>query len=582
MSPRRVALRPSVFRLAAGLALGLGLASPPAIATAETLSGAYLAARHAAQNTDVAEAASRFDAALARDPDNVALMEQAVIFGAAAGHVEDALPVAERLEEAAPGHRMAALALTAEAIRNGDFAAASARIDAHPDAYHPLVAAMLGAWAAFGAGDEAKADAAFATLDDRPIFTIFTGYHQGLMRHAAGDAEGAVVAYQRAADEMTTPTGRIARAYAAALRATGDNEAARALYDGAAALTVGDAVLEADIASLDAGAAPTPLVSTPAEGAAEALYGLAAALGRDGEEKLSLFYTRIALYLRPGFDDAALLAAELLDDEDQYALAIDAYESIPPESPLSRAAEIGRADALRAKGDEAEAIEALKALARRAPDAVDAHTALGDLYRRSERFAEGAVAYDAAIRILDAQGRPNWVLYYERGICYERSGEWDKAEADFFSALELREDQPLVLNYLGYSWLEKGRNVDRAMEMIEKAVEQRPEDGYIVDSLGWGHYIRAQYDDAVEHLERAVELRPVDPVINDHFGDALWQVGRRLEAAFQWRRALSFGPEPDDAARIKKKLDQGLDAVLAEEAKAEQAGGEPSTASNGG
>lgn len=583
MASRRAPIRMFLAAFTAGAALVAPLAAPLPATAAETLSGAYLAARQAARSTDVAEAARYFSAALARDRDNVALMEQVVIYRTAAGDVAGALPTAKRLEAIEPGHRMAALLLTAEAIRTGDYADASARIEAQPGAYHPLVAAMLGAWAAFGMGDEAKADAAFAALDDRPIFTIFSGFHQGLMRHARGDAAGAVEAYKRAADEMTTPSGRIARAYAAALRDVGDAEGARALYDGAASLTVADPVMEADIAALDAGAAPQRLVTDTAEGAAEALYGLAAALGRDGEERLSLFYTRTALYLRPGFDEAALLAAELLDEEAQYTLAIDAYEAIPTASPLSRAAEIGRAEALLANGDEAEAVEALRALTRRAPDAIDAHVALGDIFRRSDRFAEGAVAYDAAIKLMEAQGRPNWVLYYERGICYERSGEWEKAEADFFKALELREDQPLVLNYLGYSWLEKGLNIDRAMEMIAKAVEQRPEDGYIVDSLGWGHYLLKEYPEAVENLERAVELRPVDPVINDHLGDALWQVGRRLEAAFQWRRALSFGPEPDEAKRIKDKLDQGLDAVLAEEAKAEGSGA-PATAatSNGG
>lgn len=536
------------------------------VQAAETLSGSYLAARHAAQNADVASAAKYFAAALKRDPGNVELMQQAIIYQTAAGDVEAAIAVARKLETLSPGHRMAALVLTAEMMKAGDFAGATARIDAAPGAYHPLVGAMLSAWTAFGAGDDESADAALAGLDDRAIYKIFAGYHEGLMRHARGDAPGAVEAYGRAAEVMTTPTGRIARAYAAALRETGDVEGARALYDGAASIAVGDAILENELAALDAGEAPARLVTNAAEGAAEALYGLAAALGRDGEERLSLFYTRTAIYLRPDFHEAALLAAELLRDQDQYDLAVAAYEKIPADSPLARTAEIGRADALRGRGDEAEAIEALKALTRQAPDAVDAHIALGDLLRRAERFEEAISPYAASIDLMNAQERPNWVLYYQRGIANERSDRWDDAENDFKRALELRPDQPLVLNYLGYSWLEMGRNLEEAMEMIRKAVEQRPEDGYIVDSLGWGYYLLGDFENAVVELERAVELRPVDPVINDHFGDALWQVGRRLEAEFQWKRALSFDPEPEDAKRIADKLTRGLDAVLAEEA----------------
>jgi Flp pilus assembly protein TadD len=163
------------------------------------------------------------------------------------------------------------------------------------------------------------------------------------------------------------------------------------------------------------------------------------------------------------------------------------------------------------------------------------------------------------------------VLFYQRGIAYERSDRWELAEDDFFRALELEPDQPLVLNYLGYSWVELRRNLDEAQEMIEKAVEQRPDDGYIVDSLGWVMYRLGNFEEAVKHLGRAVELRPVDPVINDHFGDALWMVGRRIEARFQWKRALSFEPEEEEAERIRDKLERGLDAVLADEA----AAGEP-------
>ncbi|MEX2519684.1 MAG: tetratricopeptide repeat protein, partial [Paracoccaceae bacterium] len=319
----------------------------------------------------------------------------------------------------------------------------------------------------------------------------------------------------------------------------------------------------------------------PAEGAAETLFGLAAALGRDGDDRLSLVYARLASWLRPDLEDATLLTAEILDAGGQDAAAVKAYESIPPDSPLARSAEIGRAEALFRMDRTDEAAEALKALARREPNAIDAQIALGDLMRRTERFREAAVAYDAAVQLMDAAGRPNWALYYQRGIAHERSGAWEDAEADFFKALEMQPDQPLVLNYLGYSWLEKGLNIDRAMEMIRKAVEQRPDDGYIVDSLGWGLYLLQQYQESVTELEQAVELLPVDPVINDHFGDALWQVGRRLEAEFQWRRALSFDPTEKDRARIRAKLDVGLDQVLLNEGPTAAAGA-PAKSANGG
>ncbi|MEL7174557.1 MAG: tetratricopeptide repeat protein, partial [Pseudomonadota bacterium] len=228
---------------------------------------------------------------------------------------------------------------------------------------------------------------------------------------------------------------------------------------------------------------------------------------------------------------------------------------------------------------------AMREVTARFPRSVEAQLALGDILRRERRFAEASVAYDAAIQLTDPIEPRHWVLFYQRGITYERSDQWEKAEADFLQALEMEPDQPQVLNYLGYSWVELRMNIDRAKEMIETAVAKRPDDGYIVDSLGWVLFRLGDFEEAVRHLERAVELRPVDPVINDHFGDALWMVGRRTEARFQWRRALSFEPEEEEEVRIRAKLSRGLDDVLEEEAAAGMPaiiGGDPGSEENPG
>ncbi len=527
-------------------------------------SGAYLAGRHAAAQSDVDEAGAYFSKALARDPGNAGLMEQTLIYQTAAGRVKASIPIARHLAEIDPDHRMANLILTVDEFATGRIAEAKIRLDGIPEAFHPLVGALLSAWAAQGVGEPAET---FNVQDDRAIFRIFGGYHKGLIAALNDDLDAADEAFQNAIKELRAPTGRMAHAYGAVLRNKGDDEGARALYDAAIGVSVGDAMLEAEIAALEAGRPATPLVSTSQEGAAEALFGLASALsqGQEAEARLSLFYTRLAEYLHPGLADAALLSAEILESQKQYGLAVKAYESIQADSPLSRSAEIGRAEALYRLEENDKAVEALTTLARREPEAVDVHLALGDLMRRLERFSEGAIAYDTSIKLMAAQGRENWVLFYERGICYERSDQWDLAIADFRKSLELEPDQPLVLNYLGYSWLDRGENFEEALEMVRKAVAQRPEDGYIIDSLGWGYYLTGDYENAVLELERAVEFRPVDPVINDHLGDALWKVGRKLEAAFQWKRALSFEPDDDDVHRIVRKLKVGLDTVLAEE-----------------
>ena len=204
------------------------------------------------------------------------------------------------------------------------------------------------------------------------------------------------------------------------------------------------------------------------------------------------------------------------------------------------------------------AIRHLNAMARDRKDDPGPLINLGDILRSHDRFTEAVDAYDRAFKRIEKTEPRHWSLLYARGIALEQSKQWPRAEADFLEALELKPDQPYVLNYLGYSWIEKGRHTERAQEMIQKAVKLRPNDGYIVDSLGWGHYKLGNYEKSVLHMERAVELRPQAPVINNHLGDAYWRVGRRREANFQWNRSLSLDPKEEMAVKIRQKLKTGL------------------------
>jgi Flp pilus assembly protein TadD len=185
--------------------------------------------------------------------------------------------------------------------------------------------------------------------------------------------------------------------------------------------------------------------------------------------------------------------------------------------------------------------------------------ALGNIMRSNKRYGEAVVYYDRAIALLPKPEKRHWTYYYARGTCHERLKNWPAAEADLQKALALVPDQPLVLNYLGYSWVDQGLNLKQGMALIERAVALKPDDGYIVDSLGWAHYRLGNFKEAVRYLERAVELKPDDAVLSDHLGDALWRVGREREARFQWDQALSLKPEPEDAEKIKKKLESGLE-----------------------
>ncbi|HHB80915.1 MAG TPA: tetratricopeptide repeat protein [Aliiroseovarius sp.] len=325
-------------------------------------------------------------------------------------------------------------------------------------------------------------------------------------------------------------------------------------------------------------AAGKPVPFTAVTGARDALAQLFFEVGRsllDGRDPgLVLIYTRLAQYLNPEHAGAALVTAEVFKKLGKDDLAAEAYAQVPQTDRNYPTAQLGRASALRRMGKVDEALATLEALAKFRPDLPAVEAAIGDTYRFEKRYAEAIPHYDAAIGLFKEPAPAQWRTYFSRAICYERTGQWPQAEADFRKALELFPDQPSVLNYLGYSYVERREHLDEALDMIRRAVAARPTDGYIRDSLGWVYYRLGRYDEAVDELERAVELKPLDPILNDHFGDALWAVGRKREAEFQWRRALSFITDDTDLEelnpdRIRRKLEVGLDKVLEEE------GGEP-------
>ncbi len=273
-----------------------------------------------------------------------------------------------------------------------------------------------------------------------------------------------------------------------------------------------------------------------------------------------------------------LSLADLDESLKKPDLAVKVYERVPATSPLSTSAQIQSAIDLDLLDKTKEAEQRLNQVIAQQPKDTEALMALGNVQRAHKEFATCADTYGTAIDTIAAPEKSNWVMFYFRGICYERSNQWPKAEADMKKALQLYPDQPLVLNYLGYSWVDKGVHLDDGMDMIRRAVEQRPDDGYIVDSLGWAYFRTGNFEDAVKYLERAVMLKPDDPTINDHLGDAFWRVGRTLEAHFQWSQAIDFKPDEDELVKLQQKLKSGLAADTPSSAGVTK----PNKAGNGG
>jgi len=554
--------------------LVLPLAALPSPAPAQGIAGPYLAAEQAARRGDLEAAAEHYASVLARDTDNVELLRRAMLHQVAAGKMAQAMALARRLEQLRPGTHLARLLVSVDAARRGDFEDALGYFDDAADQENAFVGRLVEAWSAFGADDVERArmtlEGMVADGVGGPAGEFIAVYHLGLLEAANGDDAAALGHFENATEQAGTGSVRLARLRAGSLARLGRIDEARAVLEDRLAATLSDARLETLSRQLADGFRPEPLVRTGQHGLAEALFGVSQFLVRRNR-LIGLSHARLATYLRDDLSEAHLLIGDELRQAEQYALAVEAYDAVAADAPEALDARIGAAEAQEAAGDLEAGLAGLRDVVTSWPTSIEAHTALGDMLRQNERFEEAAAAYDGALALVGEPEQRHWALLFQRGIAYERSDQWPLAEADFKTALELEPDQPQVLNYLGYSWVEMRMNLDEAKEMIEKAVEQRPDDGYIVDSLGWVLFRLGEFDGAVEHLERAVELRPVDPVINDHFGDALWMVGRKFEAEFQWRRALSFDPEAEEEERIRRKLRLGLDAVL----DAEAAAGEP-------
>ena len=520
--------------------------------------GNYLVGRYAHARGDYAAAAQHLQRVLVEDPDNPSLMRRTVSLLAADGRIEDAAALAERLLDIEASGRLAQFVLGLRDARNGDYEGALERIDAiGREGVYTLLIPLAEGWLHTGVGSGAAALAALAPLADRDSYRPFFLLNAGLMHDLAGREEDAE-ALLREAIAISSGSHRPVAALGSVLMRAGRVVEARAIYEEYRDQNPDIIWIERVLAAVDAGETVPPLVTDAHEGLAEALLGAAAAMPqRDGGEA-ALIYARLALFLREDLDSARFLIGELLEDAERLEDAVEAYRFIPAGSDFAWAAQLRAAAGLADLDRLDEAVATLRRMVDEQPERTDAVTALGDVFRRDEQYAEAAAAYDTAVERIATIEYRHWRLFYVRGIAFERLGEWPKAEADFKRALELEPDQPLVLNYLGYSWVEQEHNLDEAKTMIEKAVELRPDDGYIVDSLGWVAYKLGDFEEAVHQLERAVELVAGDPIINDHLGDAYWQVGRLHEARFQWQRVLTLEPEDDLAAQVGRKIAGGL------------------------
>lgn len=519
--------------------------------------GAYMAGQQALKDLRTDEAARYFSDAAQADWDNPILIERAFVALATDGQIGKAASTARRMLELDSRNELAELVVATEALKERRYGAAIRQLgEISQDSFSGITAGILRAWALVGdnRGDEAQALMEELGANGLEDFLVF---HRALMAEAAGDTDLALELAARAF-EAEPYVARMAEVYARMLANDGQFDAARDVLDTFEAEGLSHPIIQVVREAVEAGRRPGVFAANVQIGAAEMFHGIGVALSRDGSSDLALVFLRLGVYLDPGADVIAMSLGELLDNAGQHQAANGIYDAIPVNSALKPMAVVRIAQNLDATGDRAEAIRRLRNIVATRPDDLDAVSVLGDLLRYDEDYLGAADAYGKALEISGGESPADWRFYYVRGIAYERAKEWPKAEADFLKALKLNPDQPQVLNYLGYSWIDQDMHLEEALGMIEKAVEAQPQDGYIIDSLGWAFYKLGRMEEAVETLERAVMLLPNDPEINDHLGDAYWKAGRKLEARFQWNIARSVDTDGNVAERVAPKLAEGL------------------------
>jgi tetratricopeptide (TPR) repeat protein len=562
--PRIAGVAVLAMAMMAGLAAAAGTSSTDGALAQLTPSplGHYLASRHAQISHDLPAAADLLAFALNADPDNRQLLETSFNLLASDGRINDALVVAKRMESVGALGSLARVALALNKAKAKDYAAADAYLAGiHGEGLERFLTPTLQAWTQLKTKGFEAADKTLAPLGEVNGFEPLYELQLGLLNDVAKRPLEAGKHYDKALDTASDQAFRMVQIVANFRLRQGDRKGAEALCDSFDKNHPRNLLTAPLRKAIAAGGKPAPVLATAADGMAEALFNLAVLLQGENSNDVALLMARLALAGRPGDSLFVMLLADVLDAQSRGEQALALYRQVPPDAPYGWQAQIKVGDELHKLDRDDEAVAYLQKLVDSRTDRAEAAVELGDILRAEKRFAEAAKAYDAAIARLRDPTAGEWSVFYFRGIALERSDQWTKAELDFKKALQLQPDQPYVLNYLGYTWVDRGVHLDEAIKMLQRAIQQKPDDGFIIDSLAWAYYRLKQYDKAVLYQEKAVSLEPGDPVLNDHLGDIYWKVGRHTEARFQWQRALAFKPDADQVKPIEAKLQHGLDAT---------------------
>lgn len=524
----------------------------------------YVAGQHAKYERDTQKAADYYENALKLDPDNEFILQEAFSLALMDGDFKYALKSAEDLQQIGAKNSSASMLLSLNALKKGRLDDAERYLlGAEGSGFDSLVAPIVRAWVLAQKDMVDEAILELEVLKTVPMFEPYQKDQAALILDYADRFDEAEQAYMGILSGQGSVTVHQVIFYGDMLVRSNQKSKAEALYKVYQLQLYNNKRFQDAVGELE-DIKPKDIDSpTAVEALAHALLRAASEIAQDNTHAPAILYARLSSFMAPSRDDTFVLLGNLFLAQHQPEAALRALEHVSAGSDFYSLARVREAYAYNQQDNSEKAFELMEAILAEHPDDTVVRVSLGDMYIAHDRHGDALKHYDIAVKSLGQAKPQNWYLLFSRAIAYERLGRWDEAEADFLHALTLNPNEPQVLNYLGYSWVDRGKNFNQARRLIERAVVQRPNDGAIMDSLGWVLYLIGEYGEAAEKLQRAVELLPNDPLINDHLGDAYWMVGREIEARFQWRHALTLEPEEDLIANIEDKIRLGLTIVQA-------------------
>jgi Flp pilus assembly protein TadD len=562
---KRLLLSTATLSLCGFVATASALAAPPPgkSPASSGLAGALLAARHANATADTVTATEYYARALEIDPNNNSLLWRSYSAAATAGKMDAAIAAAKRYYDTEDRpFPLAGLLLATGHMQKKEYDQAWSYIDRiQKDSYLAFAMPMIRAWAQAARNTPDAALAELAPLQSAQGLGDLYHMMSGMLNEHFGRNEDALIHYDALAANIERQPLAVIRLIAGGYHRLGKSANVKTMLDkfnGGRSASVG--LTDMAMGLTDASRFPKKL--TVNDGMAETYFAISQVLSQNGGNnnfsEVSIAFGQMAIYLSPDLNIARWVLGTTLALRGRFDESNAVMSAIKKNDPSYLGAQFQIVDNLTALNQELDALSKLQAMARDYPTMPEIQMAIANIYRKEEKFAEAIAAYDKAEQLYTAAKIDNWTLHYGRGVALERTKQWPKAEADFMRALKLNPDQPDVLNYLGYSWIDRGENFAEARRLIELAYSKAPDNGFIVDSLGWAIYLAGDYKGAVTYLEKAVELEPADPTLNEHLGDVYWKVGRKKEARFQWQRALTLKPEAKQKTSLQAKIEQGL------------------------